>query len=271
MQVPILTSTVITCSKAGLKASALEYSMMLMQPAHRSHVDPKVVTVFFVGCDWCFFGGVRVRCLGGYFLLIRHSHFITQFKRKIEALVRKPKDQAGSGSGHSVVPLSKCPVSGAMIPVTSLECPTTKDALPMCVVSGNHVVAEDFCLCPRSGFPARFSEYLKYIEDENKNAPPPAIAAVAAPNDGVSVAAAVGAVVVAAPGAGGAAASAEAKSGVGGGGATDPVTGAPISARELVILTPDDARAYITAYNLPEDKDGEAKKQGDPVSSPTQK
>jgi len=169
-----------------------------------------------------------------------------------------------------------------MTPVTSLECPTTKDVLPMCVVSGNHVVAEDFCLCPRPGFPARFSEYLKYIEDENKNAPP-AIAAgnansgssTAAPNNGASVAVAVGgAVVVAAPGAvgaGGAAATAEAQSGSGGGGAMDPVTGAPISVRELAILTPDDARAYIAAYNLPEDKDGEAKKQGDPASSPTQK
>jgi len=137
-KVTILTSTVITCSKAGLKASALEYAQTLMKE-YRKDVDAK-------------------------------------FKRKIEALVRKPKDHAGMEGDLEVVPLSKCPVSSELIEVTSLECPSTKDALPMCVVTGNHVVAEDFCLCPRSGFPAIFSEYVQHIEDEAKMTPQPQVA-----------------------------------------------------------------------------------------------
>ena len=56
-KVPILTSTVISCTKAGLKASALEYAMALMRPEYRAQVDPK-------------------------------------FKRKIEALVRPPPPTA---------------------------------------------------------------------------------------------------------------------------------------------------------------------------------
>ena len=32
--------------------------------------------------------------------------------------------------------LSLCPVSQQMIPLTQLECPTTRDALPMCVITG---------------------------------------------------------------------------------------------------------------------------------------
>ena len=54
--VPILTSTVIECQRAGLKQSAFEFASMLMRPEHRAEVNPK-------------------------------------FKRKIEAIVRKRSSQ----------------------------------------------------------------------------------------------------------------------------------------------------------------------------------
>ena len=92
-KVPILTSTVIECTRAGLKASALEYAMQLMRPEYRQHVDPK-------------------------------------YKRKIEGLVRRPK---GPNPEEEFSPLSPCPISSQLIPITSLECPTTKDAIPMYV------------------------------------------------------------------------------------------------------------------------------------------
>jgi WD repeat-containing protein 19 len=128
-KVPILTSTVIACSKAGLKSSALEYAMQLMRQEYRSHVDPK-------------------------------------YKRKIEALVRRPKD---ANKEEEPTPLSPCPISGLLIPDTCLESPTTKDAIPMCVVTGRHIVADDLCVCPRSGMPAIYSQYLNYIEHEAKS------------------------------------------------------------------------------------------------------
>jgi WD repeat-containing protein 19 len=37
--VPILTSTVVECMKAGLKKSALEYAAMLMRPEHRAQIS----------------------------------------------------------------------------------------------------------------------------------------------------------------------------------------------------------------------------------------
>jgi len=40
--VPILTSTVIECQRAGMKRSAYEYSAMLMRPEYRDAVDPKL-------------------------------------------------------------------------------------------------------------------------------------------------------------------------------------------------------------------------------------
>ena len=51
--VPILTSTVMECQRAGLKQTALHWAGVLMRPEHRNDIPP-------------------------------------QFKRKIESLVRKP-------------------------------------------------------------------------------------------------------------------------------------------------------------------------------------
>ena len=60
---PILTSTVIECQRAGLKQSAFEFASMLMRPEHRSEVNPK-------------------------------------FKRKIEAIVRKRSSQVRVHEWH---------------------------------------------------------------------------------------------------------------------------------------------------------------------------
>ena len=39
--VPILTSTVIECQRAGLKNSAFNYAVVLMRPEHRSEIEEK--------------------------------------------------------------------------------------------------------------------------------------------------------------------------------------------------------------------------------------
>lgn len=41
-KVPILTSTVVQCTKAGLHGSAREFALVLMRPEHRAQVDPKI-------------------------------------------------------------------------------------------------------------------------------------------------------------------------------------------------------------------------------------
>ena len=66
--------------------------------------------------------------------------------------------------------LSPCPISGVMIPRTELECPTTKEEIPMCVVTGRHMEKDDWCVCPNSKMPALHSEYAKYIKAEMKAA-----------------------------------------------------------------------------------------------------
>lgn len=131
--VPILTSTVVECFRVGLKTEAFEYAGVLMRPEYRQKIDEK-------------------------------------FKRKIEAMVRRPGKQQDADEPDKTIeePKSPCPISGQMIPRTELECPTTKDEIPMCVVTGWHMEREDWCVCPNSRMPALYSEYVKYIQVEQQ-------------------------------------------------------------------------------------------------------
>ena len=123
--VPILTSTVIECQRAGLKNSSYEYALVLMRPEYRPLIDANL-------------------------------------KRKIEAIVRR----RAANNEDIQEELSPCPISGQMIPVTQLTCPTTRDALPMCIITGRHLVIDDWCFCPNSKLPALYSEYVRYILEE---------------------------------------------------------------------------------------------------------
>ncbi|GFN82173.1 WD repeat-containing protein 19-like [Plakobranchus ocellatus] len=121
--VPILTSTVIECHRAGLKNSSFSYAAMLMRPEYRNEIDLK-------------------------------------YKRKIEMIVRKPDKT------EEEEPLTPCPVCGFQIPETELLCPDCKNNLPYCIITGRHILREDFCVCPSCDFPAVFSEFLKMLEVE---------------------------------------------------------------------------------------------------------
>ena len=203
--VQLLTSTVIECQRAGMKASSYEYAAMLMRPEYRPLIDANL-------------------------------------KRKIEAIVRRRFAQGDEPDEDT----SSCPVSGQEIPRTQLECPTTRDALPMCVVTGRHMVLEDWCFCPVSKFPALYSEYVRYINDELASSTQDSLATNSADageskhsppkHRGVANSMTV----------------------------PDPVTGKSVSIADLKIATADEAKAYIQRYNnVIEKKEEEDKDEGD--------
>lgn len=199
--VPILTSTVIECQRAGLKASSYEYAVMLMRPENRSVIDQNL-------------------------------------KRKIEAIVRR-KSQNVDDSPEETSP---CPISGQMIANTQLECPSTRDALPMCVVTGRHMVLDDWCFCPVSKFPALMTEYIRYIEAEMESIPTP----TPSTDDGDEP---------------------ETKSARGSiqkTHALDPVLGKPVTVADLKRTPPEDAMKYIQRYNnVKDEKEGEGDEGGE--------
>jgi len=130
-KVKILTLTVIECSRAGLKTAAYEHAVTLVRPEYRSLLD-------------------------------------NNFKKQIEGIVRKKSILRDGNYEEPPETTSPCPISGLMIPVYQLECPTTRDALPMCIISGKHMVLDDWCFCPVSKFPALYSEYVRYIRETTK-------------------------------------------------------------------------------------------------------
>jgi WD repeat-containing protein 19 len=111
--VPILTSTVIECQRAGLKKTAFEYACVLMRPEHRESVEEK-------------------------------------FRKKIEALVRRPSDEELAEEAPP------CPFCSSPLPATDLVCASCKSDVPFCILTGRHMVAEDVAACPTCSFPASY-------------------------------------------------------------------------------------------------------------------
>jgi hypothetical protein len=181
--VGILTTTVVECSRAELKSSGHEYALMLMRPEHRNNIQPESV------------------------------------KRAIEKSVRRKPNPEEEQPEES----TPCPISGQLIAATQLECPTTRDSIPMCIITGKHMLLEDWCFCPASKCPALYSAYVQYIESypskdqdgsDSKDA-----------DDG------------------GRRARREQKV------ALDPVLGQPVTVNDLKLCKPEDATKYIRVYN----------------------
>ena len=112
--VPILTSTVIECQRAGLKRSAYEYASVLMRAEYRGAVDAK-------------------------------------YRKPIEAFVRRPVMEE-EGEAHAA-----CPFCGMDIPETMLECVGCRNDIPMCAVTGKHMVKGDWSQCPQCQFTCAYS------------------------------------------------------------------------------------------------------------------
>ena len=128
--VPILTSTVIECHRAGLFESAFTYASVLMRPEHRGNIDEK-------------------------------------YKKKFESIIRKrPKKEPGKETEE---PPNKtaCPFCSNLIPESDLYCPQCKNNLPYCVATGYHIVATDLSTCSSCKFPGFRSQLLKLAQSEN--------------------------------------------------------------------------------------------------------
>lgn len=122
--VMILTTAVIECYRSGMKKKAFEYASTLMRAEYRGDIPEK-------------------------------------YKKKIESIVRKHKSTINDPEEETTFSPYD---STVRVPVTELMCPTTRQELPWCICTGYHVVANDMCICPNSGMPAIYSEYVKWIE-----------------------------------------------------------------------------------------------------------
>lgn len=123
----ILTSTVIQCLKAEFNKSAFDFACVLLQnEQYRAELNEK-------------------------------------HKKKVEGLVRKRGSK--EEMTDPVEAVSPCPHCAAPVPETSLECGACKNPLPFCIVTGKHMLVDDWCQCPHCNFPALFTPFLKLLRD----------------------------------------------------------------------------------------------------------
>ncbi|KAF6777046.1 Wd repeat-containing protein 19 [Paragonimus kellicotti] len=140
--VPILTSTVIECQKAGLKTASFGYAAMLLRPEYREKLDPK-------------------------------------HRRKFETLIRRPDRKPEHVAGDQpdqvnaeVDPATPCPSCSCLLAGSSLYCTECRSTLPYCIITGNHVIKNDFTVCPGCQFPAIYSEMMSFIENNDDSSCP---------------------------------------------------------------------------------------------------
>ena len=88
------------------------------------------------------------------------------YRRKIEAIVRKPSGAGRGGEEEEQELLSPCPHCGCRSPATSLDCSQCLGRIPYCIVTGMRMVTHDWTICPSCRFPALYSKFLSVITAE---------------------------------------------------------------------------------------------------------
>lgn len=124
----ILSSTVTQCSRAGFKKSAFDFACLLIQNEK-------------------------------YRLGLAEKD-----RKKIEGIVRK------SGKDDLTDPVenaSPCPFCEAPVLETELDCGGCKNMLPLCIVTGKHVIKNDFTLTSCCNFPATYSSLLSHLKNSS--------------------------------------------------------------------------------------------------------
>lgn len=119
--VPILTSTVIECQKAGLKMAGFGYAAMLLRPEYREKLDPK-------------------------------------HRRKFETLIRrpdrKPNNEVSVGGADEDVTgvegeaLTPCPSCSHPLLASVLYCTECRSTLPYCVITVGETCCRLFSIFP---------------------------------------------------------------------------------------------------------------------------
>ena len=123
----ILTSAVVQCIKSEFRASAYDYARTLVSTPELKEQIPE------------------------------------KHRKKVEAVVRK------RGKDELIDPpeaTSQCPFCHSPVAETTLECTACKNALPFCIVTGKHMVSEDWSVCPSCNFPALHSEFVKLLQHD---------------------------------------------------------------------------------------------------------
>jgi len=99
-----------------------------------------------------------------YAAMLMRPEYRTQLdpkiKKKIEHIVRR----SGGKTVDEDEETSPCPFCGFDLINSELLCPSCRNNIPYCIVTGRHVVKADLATCPSCQFPAIMSIFQTYLE-----------------------------------------------------------------------------------------------------------
>ncbi|XP_033151468.1 WD repeat-containing protein 19 isoform X1 [Drosophila mauritiana] len=131
--IPILTSTVIECHRAGLKKSAFTYASTLMRPDYRNQLDPR-------------------------------------YAKKIESIVRKAPKGIKQLRDEIDDETMECPICDSNLANMEVTCYSCKTTLPICIATGQHIIKQLMTSCPQCDFLC-FRAEMENILSENGECP----------------------------------------------------------------------------------------------------
>lgn len=125
--VPILTSTVIECQRAGLKRESYEWACHLMKPEYRQDIAP-------------------------------------QYKKKVEGMVRRPEKNQSAGDTATESAGTPCPYCNSPVREYDTHCSSCMNNLPYCIATGHHMTKADWGHCQHCKFPVLRSALSRLVE-----------------------------------------------------------------------------------------------------------
>lgn len=93
-----------------------------------------------------------------------------QYYSNIEEKRRRPIEQIvlkSSNPQDVTEPYTPCPICETYMAESSLLCSSCMNQVPMCIITGLHMVRDDFCECPRCCYPFLLSAAKEYFKEEH--------------------------------------------------------------------------------------------------------
>ncbi|PIK59919.1 putative WD repeat-containing protein 19 isoform X2 [Apostichopus japonicus] len=146
------------------KGDHLKGARMLIRVANNiskfpSHVVP-ILTSTVIECHR---SGLRNSSFSYAAMLMRPEYrnkIDAKYKKKIEAIVRKPDKSEQDET------TSPCPYCKTELEDTELTCHDCKNSIPFCIVTGRHMIKDNWTVCPECDFPALYSEFKTLLEED---------------------------------------------------------------------------------------------------------
>ncbi|KAF1335623.1 Wd repeat-containing protein 19, partial [Globisporangium splendens] len=138
--------------------------MLVRVAKHISKFPTHVSNILISAVIECQRAGLRAYSYDYATTLMKPEHRNTidkEIKRKIEAIVRRPnKEQAPD-------PTTPCPCCANELAEADLDCPHCKNWIPYCIVTGHHMVKDDWTQCPKCALPALFSHLTAHLATDS--------------------------------------------------------------------------------------------------------